>query len=84
VIGFQSPGPDATENNWKKVQGIVRAWKLPYPIAFDAKGALFKKYGLSFYPTVLVLDRKGIVRFQQAGYSKDKAKELEQFVAKIL
>lgn len=83
-IGFQSPGLDPTESNWKKVQGIVRAWKLPYPIAFDANGALFKKFGLSLYPTVLVVDRKGIVRFQQTGYNADKAKDLERFITRIL
>ena len=88
MVGFQSPGltndPKNAENNWAQVQRQIKTWGLIYPIAFDEDRTLFDDYKFQFYPTVLVLDRKGIVRFQQTGYSPEKARELEQFVAHAL
>lgn len=88
MIGFHSPGiiADSTnpENIWSDVKTTVKQWNLTYPIAFDKDRAFFNKNDFRFYPTVLVLDRKGVVRFQQTGYSPEKAKNLEQFVGEIL
>ena len=88
MIGFQSPGDTAntrnSENNWRQVKSQIRQWHLTYPIAFDRNRALFDSYNLQFYPTVLVVDRKGIVRFQQTGFTPTNAKALEQFVAGAL
>lgn len=88
MVGFHSPGiiEDASnpENIWSEVKNAVKQWQLTYPIAFDKDRAFFDKNNFHYYPTVLVLDKKGIVRFQQTGYSPEKAKELEQFVAQML
>ena len=88
MIGFHSPGiiGDLTddENKWDKVRIQVKKWGLTYPIAFDEDRVFFDKNQFRFYPTVLVLDEKGIVRFQQTGYSPEKAKELDAFVGQSL
>lgn len=88
MVGFHSPGIIADINNpeniWSDVKDTVKQWKLTYPIAFDKDRAFFDKNKFCYYPTVLVLDRKGVVRFQQTGYSPEKAKELDQFVGGIL
>lgn len=87
MIGFQSPAnthePDNTENNWNHVKRTVADWQLPYPIAFDKDRVMFDKYGLNLFPTILVLDKKGIVRFQQVGYTPEKAEQLDQFLAQL-
>lgn len=88
MVGFHSPGiigdTKDDENKWDKVKIEVKKWGLTYPIAFDKDRAFFDKNEFRFYPTVLVLDRKGIVKFQQTGYSPEKARDLEQFVSGIL
>lgn len=88
MVGFHSPGivTDTAndENNWNKVKIQVKNWGLTYPVAFDKDRAFFDKNQFRFYPTVLVLDKKGAVRFQQTGYSPDKARELDAFVGQML
>lgn len=89
MVGIQSPGlvNDArnTENNWKIVRQTIRNWKLPYPVAFDQGGRYFQGtlHG-DTYPTVFVLDRRGVVRFVQTGWTQDKAREMEEAVASAL
>ena len=88
MVGFQSPGDTKNaanaENDWHKVKLQIKKWGLTYPIAFDKNRAFFDKNDLMFYPTVLVLDKKGIVRLQQTGYSDEGAQKLEQIVANLL
>ena len=88
MVGFHSPGiiGDLTddENKWEKVKVEVKKWGLNYPIAFDQNRAFFDKNEFRFYPTVVVLDGKGIVSFQQTGYSPAKAAELDAFVGQML
>ena len=88
MVGFQSPGdiddPQNTENDWSRVKRTLRDWQLPYPIAFDSKRALFDRYGLQFYPSILVLDREGVVRFQQSGFDEKKAKDLDAAISRML
>ncbi len=88
MVGFQSPGDTKNaanaENDWHKVKLQIKNWGLAYPIAFDKNHAFFDKNELMFYPTILVLDKKGVVRLQQTGYSDENARELEQVVAKLL
>lgn len=88
IVGFQSPGDfenaSNPENNCAQVRRTIRAWKLPYPVAFDARRQFFNSYNLSLFPTVLVIDRAGVIRFAQTGYSPEKARELEEFVEKLL
>ena len=88
MVGFQSPGdfsnPGNAENDWRKVKLKIKDWGLTYPIAFDKDRAFFDKNELKFYPTVVVLDKKGIVRFQQTGYTPAKVKALDAFVGQML
>ena len=88
MVGFQSPGDIGNaanvENDWHKVKLQIKKWGLTYPIAFDQNHAFFDKNDLMFYPTVLVLDKQGVVRLQQTGYSDESAQELENVVAKLL
>jgi len=88
MIGFESPGEplDATnpETDWAQVQATVKQWQLPYPIAFDDKRQLFRSYGFDYFPSIVVLDSKGVVRFYQTGYTAKKQQELEQAVSALV
>ncbi len=89
MIGFQSPGgtfPDSgnPENNWSQVKATVKEWKLPYPVAFDRDRQLFNSYRLAFYPTVVVLDESGVVRFEQTGFTAEKDASLKRAIEALL
>jgi thiol-disulfide isomerase/thioredoxin len=81
VVAFHSPGKSPTENNWQDVQAKLRQWKIAYPVAFDEKATLFKKsYNGASFPTILVLDRSGIVRFAQIGMSDEKSAAIQKYL----
>lgn len=41
---------------------------LTYPILLDAGDKIAGRYGVTGFPTNLVIDRKGIVRLAESGY----------------
>ena len=42
---------------------------LTYPILLDAGDKIAAQYGVTGFPTNLVIDRKGIVRLAEGGYN---------------
>lgn len=74
IVSFQSPGmaddPGNPENDWTKVQGKMQELGIKYPVAFDKGGTFFKtQLGGTTYPTLFVLDKQGIVRYANTGYT---------------
>ena len=41
--------------------GVVKENKLNYPICQDVKDKTMKAYKIEYYPTVFVIDRKGVI-----------------------
>lgn len=76
IVSFHSPGvaddPENPENDWTKVQAKMRDLGIKYPVAFDKGGTFFKEsIGGTTYPTIFVLDRQGIVRYADTGYTME-------------
>jgi hypothetical protein len=46
-------------------------------VALDPFRQAFASYGISGTPTILLLDRQGIIRHRQVGYSPDKGVTIE-------
>lgn len=46
--------------------------RLTYPIALDRGGRLFGKFALSGIPSSVLLDRQGVIRYIETGYSPQK------------
>lgn len=89
IVGIQSPSsnpdPHFVENDWGQVRSTVSEWGITYPVGFDEQSKLFKtKYSGTLYPTVLVLDKNGVIQYAETGYDEDKAKKLEQVVQQVL
>jgi thiol-disulfide isomerase/thioredoxin len=89
LIAFHAPGrpedAESRENNWATVQKVIKEWGMTYPVAFDKGRALFtNSYGGNLWPTVVVLDRDGIVRFYQTGMDAAKETALRQFLASAM
>lgn len=56
-----------TNEDEATVLAFVRSRGAPYPILIDGKGGVALDYHVAGYPTLVVIDRKGVVRF--AGFA---------------
>ena len=68
---FAFIGLHDNRNGWDRAQSVVNDKSINYPVArLGNGGATAKAYGLSFWPTYVVIDRHGVVR--AAGLLPDK------------
>ena len=72
--GLAFIGVHDSNNGWDRADGVVKDRNINYPVARDAGGASTKAYNLSFWPTYVVVDRKGVVR--AAGLRPDKVSDV--------
>lgn len=45
----------------------------PFPVLMDSRGYATKAFNITHVPTVMVLDRSGVVRYAHSGYPGDNA-----------
>lgn len=66
IVGVHSP-----EFFWEKSTASVTAatqeFGIRYPVVQDNDFAIWKRYGVYAWPTQVLVDRKGIVRFRHIG-----------------
>jgi peroxiredoxin len=71
-----------TDENPEDARLVIERFKLKYP-TLRAKH-LSKKFGVIAFPSLFVIDQKGIVRHVHVGYSKtlraDVGKEIDQLL----
>jgi len=53
----------------KKIQSFMKERNLSYKVINDSNGVLAKKFGIEAYPTTLIYDRNGTLKFSEVGYS---------------
>lgn len=58
--------------------------KLPYPFAIAEPAEDGAKYGINAYPTTILLDRNGVVRYIGIGAGIEESENLEGMIKKIL
>ena len=58
--------------------------KLPYPIAVAEFVEDTMKYGINAYPTTVLLDRNGVVRYIGIGAGTEESENLEDMIKKLL
>ncbi|MEO6334956.1 MAG: redoxin family protein [Pyrinomonadaceae bacterium] len=58
--------------------------KLPYPFAVAKPTEAMMKYGISAYPTTILLDRGGVVRYIGIGAGTEESENLEETIEKVL
>lgn len=59
-------------------------YKLPYGFAVSKRGEDSAKYDISAYPTTVLLDRKGIVRYIGIGAGPEESENVEEMIKKLL
>ena len=62
-----------SRSGWNKVDSVINDKGINYPVALDDSGKSVKEYNLKFWPTYVLIDRKGIVR--AAGMVPTKVEE---------
>ncbi len=58
--------------------------KLPYALAVASSGEAEMKYGINAYPTTVLLDRDGIVRYIGIGAGDQESENLEDTIKRVL
>ena len=66
------------------IDRFAKKYKLNYPIAVAEGGEDSKKYGINAYPTTLLLDRNGIVRYIGIGAGSEEIRNLEGMIKKLI
>lgn len=58
-----------TSGSNKKIQLFMKKHNLSYTVINDSDGSLAKRFGIEAYPTTLIYDRNGKLKFSEVGYS---------------
>jgi thiol-disulfide isomerase/thioredoxin len=69
-------------SHFDNVRAAVKRFELPYPIFVDSTFALWQAYHNQSWPSVFLVDAKGVVRFHKDGEGSDDA--LEHAVQSLL
>jgi peroxiredoxin len=66
----------------ESVKGFVKEMGIPFAVLHDANGTTAKAYGVSAYPHVFLIDRRGGIAWDGSPVGKDA--EVEQQIEKLL
>lgn len=64
TIAFQSGDRTA-------VQAYLQEQQLSFPVLVDAEGSLAKRFGVNAVPATFIIDKHGMIRFTEVGYSSE-------------
>ena len=81
VVGVHSP-----EFFWEqplaRVQAAVDELDIAYPVVLDNNFAVWKRYGTRYWPTTVLVDRQGVVRYYHIG--EGAYQECEAVIQRLL
>lgn len=63
VVGISTDKP----NNHRNVNALMAQFGIDYPVILDPDGAAAGVFGVNGYPTSVLLDRNGVVRWRRQG-----------------
>jgi alkyl hydroperoxide reductase subunit AhpC len=66
VVGVHSP-EFFWEKSYDRVVDATRRLDVRYPVVQDNDHAIWKRFGVYAWPTTLLVDRRGVVRYQHIG-----------------
>lgn len=81
IIGVHSP-----EFFWEKplarLQAVVKELRITYPVVQDNDFAIWNRYGIRYWPTTVLVDRRGIARYYHIG--EGALQELDAMIRRLL
>ena len=66
IIGVHSP-EFFWEKSLDKVKVAVEQLKVRYPVVQDNNFDIWKRYGIRAWPTMILIDKQGIIRYSHIG-----------------
>ena len=66
VVGVHTP-EFFWENSYERVVKATRRLEVRYPVVQDNDQAIWKRFGVRAWPTTLLIDRTGRLRYQHIG-----------------
>jgi len=78
LVGVSS---DQDEQAWKR---FIASNHMDWPEYIDLTGQVRERFAVDSYPTYVVVDRDGIIRFRQSGFSELSKEDLEEAIDKAL
>jgi thiol-disulfide isomerase/thioredoxin len=66
-----------------KMDEFIKEENLTWPVVYTDRGS-FDNYGVRFIPTVVLIDKKGVVREVHVGYDKEGFAKFRKEVEKLL
>jgi hypothetical protein len=81
IIGVHTP-EFFWEKPYDRVVAAVRDLKIPYAVVQDNEWAVWRRYGVRGWPTAVLVDRRGIVRYRHVG--EGAYRETEAVIQRLL
>ena len=66
IVGVHAP-EFTWERRYDKVVKATKELKVPYPVVQDNEFTIWKRFGNQYWPALVVVDRKGVVRYTHIG-----------------
>ena len=84
LYGNQAGKPMTPLQETEFLNEFKQKHKLPYPFAIAGRSEDGMKYGVKSYPTTVLLDRNGVVRYIGIGSGREESENLEEMIEKVL
>jgi peroxiredoxin len=84
VIAVNIDGENLDRRRKAEVLAAVEESDLPFPVLLDERLEAFVAYGVMAHPSVVVVDREGLVSYTLGGYPLSLREELRDHLLKVL
>ncbi len=81
IVGVHTPESDY-EKKFDKIQDAVKRNGIKYPVVTDTNGDTWRAYNIEAWPTVVILDKQGRIRYTHIG--EGMYEEQERVIKKLL
>ncbi len=81
IIGVHSP-EFFWERRYENVLAATRRLEIRYPVVQDNDYAIWNRFGVRAWPTAILVDRKGVVRYHHIG--EGAYEETESVIRRLL
>ena len=68
------------KESFKKVKRYITKHKNTYPVAFDEESQVTKRFNIFGTPTIIIVDKGGIVRYRSASIPEDLEKYFQDLI----
>ncbi len=81
IVGVHTP-EFLWEKPYAKVVAATKELGVRYPVVQDNDSAIWKRFGIWAWPTAVIVDRRGVVRYQHIG--EGAYEETESLIRRLL